>query len=152
MKLDFQKIWEHVTREFRGGADSIHGSAHWRRVEENGLRIATHSGAVVEVVRLFAVFHDSRRESDQSDENHGERAADYAASLRGVLFDLSDEHFDLLQYACCWHAHGKLSNDPTIGTCWDADRLDLGRCDIQPDASLMSTEFGRMLANQSEKS
>ena len=107
---------------------------------------------MVEVVRLFAVFHDSRRENDLLDENHGERAADYVGSLRGILFDLSDEHLDLLQYACAWHAHGRTTKDPTIGTCWDADRLDLGRCDIQPEASLMSTAYGRLLANQSEKS
>ena len=151
MYLDFPKIWEHVTREFQCGADSIHGPAHWRRVEENGLCIAVHSGAVVEVVRLFAVFHDSRRESDWSDECHGERAADYVASLQCVLFELSDEQLDLLEYACAWHAHGRTSEDATIGTCWDADRLDLGRCDIQPDASLMSTAFGRLLVTSSGK-
>ena len=146
MKLDFPKIWEHVTREFQCGADSIHGPAHWRRVEENGLRITAHSGAVVEVVRLFAVFHDSRRESDLADENHGERAADYIGSLQGVLFDLTDEHLDLLQYACAWHAHGRTSQDPTIGTCWDADRLDLGRVGIVPDEQYMSTAEGKRLA------
>ena len=59
--------------------------------------------------------------------------------------DLPDEHFELLQYACVWHTHGLLNNDPTIGTCWDADRLDLARVGIQPDAHFMSTEFGRQM-------
>jgi uncharacterized protein len=63
-----------------------------------------------------------------------------------VLFDISDEHFNLLSYACSWHAHGHLSDDPTIGTCWDADRLDLGRVGVYPAAQYMSTAFGRDIA------
>jgi uncharacterized protein len=42
-----------------------------------------------------------------------------------------------------------LSDDPTIGTCWDADRLDLARegVGIQPRARYMSTEFAREIAD-----
>jgi hypothetical protein len=36
-----------------------------------------------------------------------------------------------------------LSTDPTVGVCFDADRLDLGRVGIEPDPELMSTEAGR---------
>jgi uncharacterized protein len=68
--------------------------------------------------------------------------------LCGVLFQLSDEHLELLGYACKWHAHGRLSADPTIGTCWDADRLDLGRVGIAPEAGYMSTELGRKIAGR----
>ena len=146
MSTNWQRIWEHVTREFQCDRDSIHGPSHWRRVERNGLLVATRSGAVEEVVRLFAVFHDSRREHDGWDDTHGSRGAAYAASLRGVLFDISDEHFELLHYACTWHTHGQLSDQPTIGTCWDADRLDLGRVGTQPEADYMSTGFGREIA------
>src|SRR5262249_31574919 len=135
-----------VTAQFQCGRDSIHGPAHWRRVEKNGLLIASRSGAIVEVVRLFAVFHDSRREHDDWDDTHGARGAAYAASKRGVLFELSDAHFELLDYACKWHTHGQLSEDPTIGTCWDADRLDLGRVGLAPSAEFMSTAFGREIA------
>lgn len=151
MDLDYPKIWQQVVGDFQCGANSIHGPSHWRRVEENGLLVAPRSGAVVDVVRLFAVFHDSRREDDGSDDSHGERGAVYAAGLRGVLFDLSDEHFKLLEYACIWHTQGKLSKDPTIGTCWDADRLDLGRVGIQPEARFMSTAFARELASTPER-
>lgn len=103
---------------------------------------------MVDVVRLFAILHDSRREHDGSDNTHGSRAAAYAAHLRGKLFELSDSHFELLQYACTWHTHGKLSEDPTIGACWDADRLDLGRVCITPKPAFMSTEFGREIASR----
>jgi uncharacterized protein len=146
MKTDWKNIWDRVTREFRCDHDSVHGPSHWRRVERNGLLLATRTGAAQEVVRLFAVFHDSRREHDGWEDTHGARAAAYAATLRGVLFDLADPHFELLHYACTWHTHGRLSDDPTIGTCWDADRLDLGRVGTQPEAGRMSTEFGREIA------
>src|SRR5215471_14189927 len=145
---NWQRIWEHVTCRFQCGRDSVHGPSHWRRVERNGLFIARATGAVEEVTRLFAVFHDSRREHDGEDKSHGARGAAYAASLRGVLFQLNDEHLELLDYACKWHAHGRLSDDPTIGTCWDADRLDLGRVGIVPGARYMSTELGREIATR----
>lgn len=148
MNLDWQGIWEHVVREFQCDRDSIHGPSHWRRVERNARLIATQSGAVVEVVRLFAVFHDSRREHDGWEDTHGARGAAYAASLRGVMFDVSDAHFELLHYACTWHTHGQLSDDPTIGTCWDADRLDLTRVGRHPAASYMSTKFGQEIAKR----
>ena len=145
--IDWARLWEHVTREFACGLHSIHGPSHWRRVEKNGLLIAPHSGALVDVVKLFAVFHDSRRTHDGTDDIHGADGAAYAASLRGVLFDVTDEDFALLHYACTWHTHGKLSEDQTIGTCWDADRLDLGRVGIRPAARYMSTAYGRALAS-----
>ena len=150
VQVNFDALWDHVTREFECGRDSIHGPAHWRRVEQNALKIAVSNGAIIEVVRLFAVFHDSRRQDDGADYKHGEREAEYAASLRGILFDLSDSHLDLLQYACRWHTHGRLSDDPTVGTCWDADRLDLTRIGIAPKAEFMSTALGRSLASQGQ--
>lgn len=146
MTTDWQRLWEHVAREFRCDRDSVHGPSHWRRVERNGLLLATRSGAVGDVVRLFAVLHDSCRENDDWDEAHGARAAAHAARLRGVLFDLGDDHFELLRHACTWHAHGQLSDEPTIATCWDADRLDLGRVGIRPEPGYMSTGFGREIA------
>ena len=135
-------LWQHVIAQFACGVHSIHGPTHWRRVERNGLYIAERTGAIVEVVKLFAVFHDSRRENEDEDEGHGERGADFAASLRGVMFDLPSEHFDLLHYACARHTDGLTSDDPTIGACWDADRLDLGRVGIEPSANFMSTSVG----------
>ena len=69
-----------------------------------------------------------------------------SSTLQEIDVPLSDAHFALLDYACTWHTHGKLSDDPTIGTCWDADRLDLGRVGMQPKARYMSTTFGREIA------
>lgn len=146
MDIKYENVWAAVSKGFACGLRSIHGPEHWRRVERNGVCLAAKSGAKVEVVRLFAVLHDAKRLDDLLDPRHGERGAKYAASLRGVLFDLTDVDFDLLQHACMWHSHGKTSKDPTIGTCWDSDRLDLTRIGATPEPAFMSTTAGRQLA------
>ncbi len=146
MTIEWEEIWTRLEAEFPCDPRSIHGTSHWRRVEENGLILAAHTGAVAEVVRLFAVFHDCRRENDGSDHMHGARAAEYALQLRGDLFHLPDEHFELLRLACAGHTDGTLSADPTIGTCWDADRLDLGRVGTRPHPFYTSTAPGKELA------
>jgi uncharacterized protein len=148
MSIDFDRFRQYVTGQFPASAHSIHGPGHWRRVERNGLLLSTRTGADITVVRLFALFHDSRRENDGNDPEHGARGAAFAADLRGRLFDLPDGAFALLHYACTWHAEGKRHDDPTVGTCWDADRLDLDRVGIQPSAAYMSTEFGREVAER----
>ena len=120
-----------------------HGIAHWARVLENGLRLAGETGAVVEVVQMFAVLHDSRRANEHTDPEHGPRAAEFATSLRGRLIDLSDHEFRLLHRACAGHTHERTHPDVTIQTCWDADRLDLGRVGITPDPRYLCTEVAR---------
>src|ERR1017187_10181788 len=94
--IDFTRLWAHVTAQFRCGPDSIHGPAHWRREEKNGLLLATKTGADITVVRLFAVFHDSCRVSEDWDEAHGARGAALATRLRGGLFEIPDASFGLL--------------------------------------------------------
>jgi uncharacterized protein len=115
-------------------------------VERNGLVLSTRTGANIAVVRLFAIFHDCRRENDLFDEGHGARGAEYAMNLRNTFFDLPDDAFELLLYACKWHTNVQRHDHPTIGTCWDADRLDLGRISVIPDPEFMSTDFGREIA------
>lgn len=147
MDLDFDQLWRLVEEQCHAPGHSVHGPSHWRRVERNGRLLATRTGADVDVVRLFALFHDSRRENDGWDDGHGARGAEYAAMLRGSVFDLSAERFELLHYACVLHTEGVHHDDPTIGTCWDADRLDLGRVGLIPNAKFMSTAFAREIAD-----
>ena len=71
--------------------------------------------------------------------------------MRGRLFDLEDGSFDLLCKACADHADGYVSEDPTIGACWDADRLDLWRVGITPTPDLLSTNSGRRLLESRAK-
>ncbi len=146
-EINFDSLWRRVVAQSSVEAHGLHGPAHWKRVERNGLVLAERTGANPTVVRLFALFHDSRREDDGSDDGHGARGAGFAASLRNEsAFLLSDEGFARLHHACVWHTDGLHHDDPTIGTCWDADRLDLGRVGVIPDARFMSTAFGREIA------
>lgn len=123
--------------------DGIHGIAHWARVLENGLRMASINGARPEVVWLFAAFHDSRRENEDWDPEHGRRGAEFASSLRDSLFTITDEDFNLFRAACLTHSDGHTGGDITIQTCWDADRLDLGRVGIRPERIKLCTEAAR---------
>jgi len=121
----------------------IHGISHWRRVHENGLRLAELTGADLRVVELFAYLHDSKRINDDRDPGHGERAAQWAQTLQGSVIRLSDGGLEQLMYACTYHTDGLTEADVTVQTCWDADRLDLGRVGIQPEARYLCTRAAR---------
>jgi uncharacterized protein len=121
----------------------VHGVTHWARVRETGLRLAARTGADPAVVEFFAVLHDARRRNEGVDPGHGGRGADLAATLRGTLVHLSDAAFALLRVACADHTKGAIEADVTIQTCWDADRLDLGRVGIVPDPVRLCTVVAR---------
>lgn len=140
MSPDYDALWKHIEEQFLLGIDSIHGPRHWRRVEQFGLQLAADNGADITVVRLFAILHDSRRFDEHTDAEHGWRGAIYAEKLRGQWFKIGDHQFEQLYEAIEFHASGRISQDITIGTCWDADRLDLGRVGINPSSNYMSTE------------
>ncbi|MEP6668382.1 MAG: hypothetical protein ABJF10_04470 [Chthoniobacter sp.] len=146
MSIDWPALWKLVSDQFPLAHQSSHGPAHWRRVERNGLLLATRTGADVTIVRLFAIFHDSRRRNENHDPQHGQRGATLASEMRGEYFDLDEASFTKLIHACTWHTDEARNDDPTIGSCFDADRLDLGRVGIIPDPDFMSTEFGRTIA------
>lgn len=140
-------LWNEVVAQSHGGRFSIHGPQHWERVCRYGLLIAEDSGADVQVVQLFALFHDSRRESDGHDPGHGFRGAQYAQQMwQAGRFELTQLQFDQLFDACRWHTDQQFHDDVTIATCWDADRLDLGRVAIRPDPQYLNTEFAKQAA------
>ncbi len=60
----------------------------------------------------------------------------------GVL-ELVPERLRLLCRACSGHANGHTSADPTVGVCWDADRLNLWRVGVAPSRRLLSTAAAR---------
>lgn len=119
----------------------LHGASHWRRIAANGLELCEETvGADPHVVLLFAAFHDARRLRDDRDPDHGKRGATLARRLRERgLFEATDEQMELLIEACARHTDGETTDDPTIGVCWDADRLDLPRVGIRPKARMLST-------------
>jgi uncharacterized protein len=44
-----------------------------------------------------------------------------------------------------FHSKGLMDADVTVQTCWDADRLDLIRLDIQPEAERLCTDAARQM-------
>ncbi len=96
MPLDIPLILHAVLEDYALPWGGDHGVAHWARVYENGLRLVEETGAIVDVIRLFAVLHDSRRLNEGTDPEHGPRAAKSVRTLRGRPFDLTDHEFHLL--------------------------------------------------------
>lgn len=126
----------------------LHGLDHWWRVWKNAQFIAADpfiDKVDMEVVALYALFHDSMRQTEGTDTGHGERGYKLFERLSLMLdFEqyMSERQTETLFEACVDHSTGQRSCDPTIGVCWDADRLDLHRKGIMPDPRLMSTEVG----------
>lgn len=141
---NWDSLRERIVDQFAMGSHSVHGLAHWERVDAWGQRLVTQtSGADLLVVRLFALYHDSRRLNEFTDPDHGRRGGQLARGTHGDWFEVTDPQLELLIAACERHELGDISDDPTIGCCWDADRLDLPRVGIQPSPEFMSTTAGR---------
>lgn len=140
-----------IRRRYSLSWSGIHGVSHWSRVRRNGLRIAAVNGARTDVVELFAFLHDSCREHDGRDPDHGHRAAEFAATLRGHFLQIDDAGFSLLCEAMEHHSKGFLEADPTVQACWDADRLDLVRLGITPEPDRLCTEAARRMVSFSSQ-
>lgn len=134
-----QALLELVRSTFALPLGGIHGEAHWQRVYDNGRRLAEQTGADARIVELFAYLHDSRRLGDGWDRGHGRRAAEFIKSLNDDLLALSEDDLDTLAYACACHTDGLIEASVTVQTCWDSDRLDLGRIGVRPDPSRLCT-------------
>lgn len=132
-----------IRNQFVLNLDGIHGESHWGRVYTNGIQLAKQTGARLQVVELFAFLHDSKRCADGLDVGHGQRAAIFAESLCGSAFHLDAPDLDLLITACRGHSDGLTTGDITVLTCWDADRLDLGRVGILPQPGRLCTKAAR---------
>ncbi len=146
---DYPTLQEHILSH-RIFESELHGLMHWKQVERNGLLLANETGADVAVVRLFALFHDSKRADDGFDMEHGPRGAEFAkTNFEEHRLDITREQFDKLYHACKYHTTELRSGDATIDTCYDADRLDLGRVGIKLDPSKMATNFGTRIAQRS---
>jgi uncharacterized protein len=123
----------------------LHGVPHWTRVWLHGRELARELELDPAVLAWFAFLHDSRRENDGRDPQHGARAADFATALRqrGVITELDAPSFEKLCEAMRLHSDGLTSHEPILQACWDADRLDLWRVGIRPRSDRLCTEHAR---------
>lgn len=121
-----------------------HGLRHWARVLETGRRLADRAGQPRAVVEAFALLHDSKREREHDDPQHGARAAAFAQQLadEGAL-QLDDVGLCTLEHACRLHSDGLMTADPITAICWDADRLDLGRVGLRPRREWLCSDAAR---------
>ena len=121
-----------------------HGEAHWRCVAATGLdaRHRASTASIAGVVLCFGLLHDTRRENETYDPGHGPRAASFAASSapRGCSSSTIARFAVLARRSGCTRT-ARCRSDPTIGACWDADRLHLPRVfdRARPDAVLDRT-------------
>jgi len=127
--------------------ESVHGPDHWKRVERNGAYIASKTNADPLVVGIFAKLHDSCRESDKYDEEHGPRAARMVMRDERFKRWLSEPQIEKLVQAMDIHtsAYGGIE-DPTIGACLDSDRLDMARLGCEIETEYLSTEPAKEIA------
>ncbi|MFZ2310426.1 MAG: hypothetical protein WAW11_02690 [Patescibacteria group bacterium] len=124
---------------------TIHCLSHFQRVEKLGHIMAEENGADKNVISLFAYLHDARRHDDLDDIGHGHRASLLLKELIAAeAITLSDFQYDQLKIAlACHELREATSDDVTIQTCWDADRLDLWRDGITPNPDLLFTKQGK---------
>lgn len=131
----------------------VHGEPHWAQVLNNGLFLADRMPEVDRtVVEWFAWLHDCARMNDDADPGHGRRAVTMLHGMQAAgLLPLKELQLGTLLMAIDGHSAGHTTQIPTVGACWDADRLDLWRVGIRPDPEFMSTDAGKRLAERRQK-
>ncbi len=70
----------------------------------------------------------------------GSEPQNFAHGIHGDFYSLHSKQLDQLCFALKHHSGGDVSIDATIQTCWDSDRLDLGRVGIIPSPKYLSDE------------
>ena len=96
---------------------------------------------------VISYLHDKCRIDNGRDIEHGKRAAIMINGIRHTLLkELTDNEFELLSKACKLHTTTLRTGNPTIDTCFDADRLDLERVGIIPYPNKMATSKGQYYA------
>jgi len=144
MKVLYPELVRTVVNQFGLPLRSPHGPSHWMRVRTNGLILAELTGANSRVVELFALFHDSCRKNEHLDPMHGPRAKQFVKICHNSgLIECSDEELGTLLIACDGHTSERNSENITVATCWDADRLDLPRVGIMPKPHRLCTDAAR---------
>jgi uncharacterized protein len=134
---------QYFLQESQLDLNSTHGINHWRKVEKIGKFLSERNGADLAVVTAFAYLHDWARLNDDDDPEHGHRAATKIENLKEIL-ELSPSQFEQLKFAIYHHSNRFAeSDDITIQTCWDSDRLDLWRVGYTPDPQYLYTSAAK---------
>ncbi len=135
-------ILENIIENFALDIDQEHGYFHWVRVINNGLTIAKETGANPKIILVFGFFHDVERENEFDDFEHGLRGGELMLSYRDQI-NLTDEEIQKAYQACKGHTDQLHNIDIDIGTCYDADRLDLYRVGKTPSEDYLNNEYSK---------
>lgn len=144
-----EEILKRLERDSLLFKSPIHGFAHWQTVESNGLYLASFTGADPLVITFFAYFHDCMRENEWEDPAHGPRGARYARDS-GLMESLNPVQRKQFLVACSGHTFGRRARCVTVATCWDADRLDLGRVGVLPDSNYLFSNEAKRIADEED--
>ena len=140
----YKQIIEVIKNQYILNWNGIHGIKHWIRVKDIGEKLSRETGANIKILNLFAFFHDACRHSDDFDPDHGIRAAQFIETINKNLLFLSKYELQILKIACIDHSKGKIFHQNiTIMSCWDSDRLDLGRVGIIPEPNKLCTDSAK---------
>lgn len=144
-EIENEGLVNQIVSDFKIDFNSAHGISHWRKVREIGNFLTKKTGADLEVVNLFAYLHDSKRKDENDDLGHGKRATAFINKLNKQGFiKLNNHQLEELLFACEFHDDSSVKSDNiTIQTCWDADRLDLSRVGIMPKKQFLNTSIAK---------
>lgn len=142
---ELQRVLDDCKEHFKLTGRTDHGSAHWEQVEINAISLVNKTpGADMLVCRLFAIVHDCCRENEMCDPDHGWRAFTFfSENFKKWNLNLTNIQYVTLALAVRRHNDGITSDSPTVGCCWDADRLDLPRVGMIPSKKLLSTQAAK---------
>jgi uncharacterized protein len=136
---DFEGLVAEVHARSRLHRSRDHGDHHWRLVAWTGAELYEEMGAGDPLVfLLFGLFHDSQRENEYTDPEHGKRGGKLAGDLLASR-GLDASVVGVVTKACAIHTESGPVGDPTLGTCLDSDRLNLWRVGTEPLPEYLST-------------
>lgn len=127
--------------------DGVHGIDHIRRTVENAKIIAKETCPdKFDDAVIGAYLHDIGRIDDFGGNAHAVRGAKISERLLQEFWPNLD--IKRILFAIEFHADKLTSEDPLIGTIWDADRLDLDRVGIKINPDLLSTKKAKEILQQ----
>ncbi|MEH6454161.1 MAG: hypothetical protein V7782_14110 [Psychromonas sp.] len=147
-RKNIDRIKEMALNRYHGCHDNrfdVNGPEHWKRVWQNAQLLIPITHANATVVELFCFLHDCCRIHAGHEPEHGHAAERFIQQHEKEFSFLDETEYQLLLTACGEHTHLNRSEDMTIATCWDANRLDLGRLGISPKAQFLMTEAAKNL-------
>ena len=141
-QFDWKKLREYSAKHWPEWMGTTHDVEHWDRVAKFG-RLLFKEGADIDVIMPFAFLHNSERENNVYDEEHGLRASKQIDIIRETeLKNLNDRQIAKLKRACELHTIKHRTGDMTVDICFGADRMDLLRIGIMPSPERITTKQG----------